>query len=148
MHKICFTISLFHASTCFEHMCPKHVEAWNKLIVKQKCCASSWLITETNIWNKWLYGREPLIQRPWVLTQKNFIVRKNLRSSGIKSFNSVDLHYKCPYVLTPSLHVCCNLFVLLPFEQLSVYLKTTYISLCLSFTDHDIKLSKFNESYY
>ena len=22
-----FTISLFHASTCFEHMCSKHVEA-------------------------------------------------------------------------------------------------------------------------
>jgi len=29
-----------------EHMCSKHVEAWNKLIVKQKFCASSWLITE------------------------------------------------------------------------------------------------------
>ena len=29
-----------------EHMCLKHVEAWNKLIVKQKFCASSWLITE------------------------------------------------------------------------------------------------------
>jgi len=27
-------------------MCSKHVEAWNKLIVKQKFCASSWLITE------------------------------------------------------------------------------------------------------
>ena len=24
-----------------EHMCSKHVEAWNKLIVKQKFCASS-----------------------------------------------------------------------------------------------------------
>ena len=44
--NFCFTISLFHASTCFEHMCSKHVEAWNKLIVKQKFCASSWLITE------------------------------------------------------------------------------------------------------
>jgi len=31
-----------------EHMCLKHVEAWNKLIVKQKVCASSWLITEIN----------------------------------------------------------------------------------------------------
>jgi len=31
-----------------EHMCSKHVEAWNKLIVKQKCCAPSWLITEIN----------------------------------------------------------------------------------------------------
>ena len=32
-----------------EHMCSKHVEAWNKLIVKQNFCASSWLITEINI---------------------------------------------------------------------------------------------------
>ena len=31
-----------------EHMCSKHVEACNKLIVKQKFCASSWLITEIN----------------------------------------------------------------------------------------------------
>jgi len=31
-----------------EHMCSKHEEAWNKLIVKQKICASSWLITEIN----------------------------------------------------------------------------------------------------
>jgi len=47
--NFCFTISLFHASTCFQHMCSKHVEAWNKLIVKQKFCTSSWLITEINI---------------------------------------------------------------------------------------------------
>jgi len=47
--KFCFTVSLFHTSTCFEHMCSKHVEAWNKLIVKQKVCASSRLITEINI---------------------------------------------------------------------------------------------------
>ena len=32
-----------------EHMCSKHVEAWNKLIVKQQFCASSSLITEINI---------------------------------------------------------------------------------------------------
>ena len=32
-----------------EHMCSKHVEAWKKLIVKQKFCASSWLITEMDI---------------------------------------------------------------------------------------------------
>jgi len=31
-----------------DHMCSKHVEAWNKLNVKQKFCASSWLITEMN----------------------------------------------------------------------------------------------------
>ena len=29
--------------------CSKHVEVRNKLIVKQKCCASSWLITKINI---------------------------------------------------------------------------------------------------
>ena len=34
--NFCFTISLFHASTCFEHMCSKHVETLNKLNVKQK----------------------------------------------------------------------------------------------------------------
>jgi len=44
----CFTISLFHASTCIEHMCSKHVEAWNKFIIKQNFCESSWLITEIN----------------------------------------------------------------------------------------------------
>ena len=67
--NFCFTISLFHASTCFEHMCSssgdldcrgcvmqfwppndehmcsKHAEEWNKVIIKQKFCASSWLIT-------------------------------------------------------------------------------------------------------
>ena len=32
-----------------EHMLSKHVEARNKLIVKQKLCASSWLITEINV---------------------------------------------------------------------------------------------------
>jgi len=29
--------------------CSKHAEAWNKLIIKQKFCASSWLITKINI---------------------------------------------------------------------------------------------------
>jgi len=27
VQNFCITISLFHASTCFEHMCSKHVEA-------------------------------------------------------------------------------------------------------------------------
>ena len=45
--NFCFTVSLIHASACFEHMCSKHAEAWIKLTVKQKFCASSWLITET-----------------------------------------------------------------------------------------------------
>jgi len=36
-----------------EHMCSNHVEAWNKLNVKQKFCASSWLITEINFIHSW-----------------------------------------------------------------------------------------------
>jgi len=32
--NFCFAISLFNASTCFKHLCSKHVEALNKLIVK------------------------------------------------------------------------------------------------------------------
>jgi len=44
--NFCFAISLFHASACSEHMYSKHVEALNKFIVKQKFCATSWLITE------------------------------------------------------------------------------------------------------
>jgi len=39
----------FHASTCLEHMCSKHVEARNKPTVKQKFCASSWLIIGIDI---------------------------------------------------------------------------------------------------
>ena len=38
-----------------EHMCSKHVEAWNKLIVKQTFCASSWLITEINRYHLLFY---------------------------------------------------------------------------------------------
>jgi len=70
--NFCFTISLFHASTCFEHMCSKHVEAWNKLIVKQKFCASSWLINEINIVSygmEWFIpGNEAAILSSWYFT--------------------------------------------------------------------------------
>jgi len=38
-----------------EHVCSKHVEAWNKLIVKQTFCASSWLITKTSVSYCYLY---------------------------------------------------------------------------------------------
>ena len=73
--NLCFTIWLFHAfhafrASCANHQevrtvlysiwyrhtcrcddnrcCSKHVEAWNKPIVKQKLCASSWLSTKIN----------------------------------------------------------------------------------------------------
>ena len=82
--NFCFTVSLFHASTYFEHMCSssggqncitqplvsshsamqfwppddehmcsKHVQAWNKLNVKQKYCATKILcIKLVNYWHK------------------------------------------------------------------------------------------------
>jgi len=43
-----------------EHMCSKHVEAWNKLIVKQKFCASSWLISEISELRWWSAKRQNL----------------------------------------------------------------------------------------
>ena len=62
-----------------EHMCSKHVEAWNKLIVKQRFCASSWLITEINIKSIVLIQRVSFIVSPSkaALTQ-----RKRLPSLG------------------------------------------------------------------
>ena len=94
VQKFCFIVSLFHASTCFDHhvliirrsklyytasgiitpigciiqfwppddkhMCSKHVEAWNKLTIKQNFCASSWLITKINILTT------NLSRQPWV----------------------------------------------------------------------------------
>ena len=47
--KLNYTASGIITPISDEHMCSKHVEAWNKLIVKQKFCASSLLITEINI---------------------------------------------------------------------------------------------------
>jgi len=76
-----------------EHMCSKHVEAWNKLIVKQKFCASSRLITEINIWrdvtsNSLLWkGYEENIDYPtsWrrVLEENKQIIRRKKRSTLI-----------------------------------------------------------------
>ena len=45
-----------------EHMCSKHIEAWHKLTVKQKFCASSWLITDI-YWNARSAKRQNLICR-------------------------------------------------------------------------------------
>jgi len=46
--NFCFTTSLFHASTCFEHLCSS--SGGQNCITQPlvKFCASSWLITETN----------------------------------------------------------------------------------------------------
>ena len=76
-----------------EHMCSKHVKAWNKLIVKQKCCASSWLITEINMLRctvsktskKKLIGVELATynKKDWQSTNNN--IKKN---NVIRNFNS------------------------------------------------------------
>jgi len=52
-----------------KHMCSKHVQAWNKLIVKQKFCASSWLITEINILRCTVSKTAKKIQRANVLCE-------------------------------------------------------------------------------
>jgi len=59
------------------HMCSKHVEAWNKLIVKQKFCASGWLITKINILNKCPRYVTPLqfvpvLQQPFQIWQNKY----------------------------------------------------------------------------
>ena len=133
MHKICFTISLFHASTCFEHhvlivrrskfyyttsgiitlcrwpsrardshlyvwwyqrlynticppddkhMCSKHVEAWNKFIIKFS--ASSWLI----LINKYIetHGQQN------IKTPHMFAVLVNFRHKLVKSLKNYNTH--------------------------------------------------------
>jgi len=68
-----------------KHMCSKHVEAWNKLIVKQKCCASSWLITKINILRctvsktskkklMWFANTESAWEHGVILQEGNFVV--------------------------------------------------------------------------
>ena len=68
-----------------EHMCSKHVEAWNKLIVKQKLCASSWLITEINRLrctvsktSKFVLHVFSLVKRTWCSFCEMGITRKSL----------------------------------------------------------------------
>ena len=60
-----------------EHKCSKHVEAWNKIIVKQKFCASSWLITEIDILI-YTVSKTPkfLIQRS-ISPQNSWLLRHN-----------------------------------------------------------------------
>ena len=91
--NFCFTITLFHATTCCEHMCSKHVEAWNKVIVKQKFFASSWLITKINLFYMCSYNS---IGMPMVYCSSSngkcrlrsaiLLIFQNLRKLLIKNF--------------------------------------------------------------
>ena len=70
-----------------QYMCSTHVEAWNKLIVKQKFCASSLLITEINILrctvsktSKFVFGKFPPCHqsRSYKRILSNFFLREGL----------------------------------------------------------------------
>jgi len=54
-----------------EHMCSKHVEPWNKLIVKQRFCASSWLITE-------MHGQQNIKIMYWCFVKTDWTVLLNI----------------------------------------------------------------------
>jgi len=65
-------------------MSSKHVEAWNKLIVKQKFCASSWLITE-------MYGQQNVKKK---FVQYRFIVKQLLLLSRtfVSTYSYITLY--------------------------------------------------------
>ena len=82
-----------------EHMCSKHVEAWNKLTVKKKICASSWLITEkiTTVLNTLrslsceMYVRYII----YVYTYRFFINRTYLNVADYLKKNVKNIHIVC-----------------------------------------------------
>jgi len=75
-----------------EQMCSKHVEAWNKLIVKQNFYTSSWLITEINF--------------NVCLLLLHFSVQPTTISQYIsKLFKSVDNFAKKHYWFSPTTHI-------------------------------------------
>ena len=61
-----------------EHICSKHVEAWNILIVKQKFCASSWLITEINTNELFTYCKRYVYSELVVMLCCQFVYWKGL----------------------------------------------------------------------
>ena len=77
-----------------EHMCSKHVEAWNKLILKQKFCVPTWLITEINI-----------LRCRVSKTSKRYMFR-TVPLSIIRSFSLYTQQWHMPY----SLQLSANLY--------------------------------------
>ena len=98
-----------------EHMCSKHVEAWNKLTVKQDFCASSWLITEINILRCTVSKTSKNVVVPYVKTldilyiplpSNKVVLHKYIRSTLVNEHNGEDE----PYDYSPIshfLHACC-----------------------------------------
>ena len=91
-----------------EHVCSKHVEAWNKLIVKQNFCASSWLITEIKTCMCWMAFRNWIRSRMLQLRlrcHRSFVMRsgqnswlsiRNALDSGIWKHCAVAWPFKIP----------------------------------------------------
>jgi len=72
-----------------EHMCSKHVEAWNKLIVKQKFCASNWLITEINYQLLYINSTPPVDGLQICPKHVTFDWRNKLRINSASSWFSL-----------------------------------------------------------
>jgi len=91
-----------------EHMCSKHVAAWNKLVVKEKFCASIWLITEIN-WHVLCF----LIDYPWpgwdgssISTPSTKFHFNPVNGQSTEKHNTYQLF--CIYSIPPDdgLHMC------------------------------------------
>jgi len=73
-----------------EHVCSKHVEAWNKFIVKQKCCASSWLVTEIKYTE--MHGQQNVQKCKWTCPDSCWNARKiGCCPSGMENIYEIHL---------------------------------------------------------
>jgi len=106
-----------------EHLCSKHVEAWSKLIVKQKFCASSWLITEINILRCTVSKSSKLIGRlaHTSSTRSPFVTLLSRRPQSGKGCGSPNHNTFSDFLF----HLCFTQFILdinnvalYPFKQL------------------------------
>jgi len=73
-------------------MCSKNVEAWNKLIVKQTFCASSWLITEINIL-RCTVSKTSKVYKSKIIMCSPFLKKKLLKSQNVKIINIDQLQF-------------------------------------------------------
>jgi len=60
-----------------EHMFSKHVEAWNKLIVKLKLSASSWLNTEINKLRFTVNKTSKFLKQRSISPQNSWLLKRN-----------------------------------------------------------------------
>ena len=88
-----------------EYMCSKHVETWNKLIVKQKFCTSSWLITE-------MHGQQKVkkINNYSVFVRIGMVTSHVFQSAGIFWF--VEISAEKQYLCYRRTHIYFFVFLL------------------------------------